>query len=241
VAKSLSRRSRSHALALSFANGLVTQRAAWESLRRPQCRSGKWAGALAPELLALCFFVFVFSLPSARARLFAPNTQRAASLSVPRVCARYKSQPVRPSRQRLGAQHQDACTWWGHREPLGQADVQALASTNELGPTGLPLVVSPEASGPADAQAVGRTEASGPANTQVAGSTESLVANADVLQAPPLGAAARGARVYVDVSDCHRSASLTTGPSVARRRSKRLLWKSPPQLLRPLASFHSRS
>ena len=144
------------------------------------------------------------------------------------VCARYKSQPVRPSRQRLGAQHQDACTWWGHKEPLGQADVQALASTNELGPTGLPLVVSPEASDPADVQAVGRTEASGPANAQVAGSTESLVANADVLQAPPLGAAPRGARVYVDVSDCHRSASLTTGPSVARCRSKRLLWKSPP-------------
>ena len=116
------------------------------------------------------------------------------------VCARYKSQPVRPSRQRLGAQHQDACTWWGHKEPLGQADVQALASTNELGPTGLPLVVSPEASDPADVQAVGRTEASGPANAQVAGSTESLVANADVLQAPPMGAAPRGARVYVDVS-----------------------------------------
>ena len=74
---------------VSFASGLVTQRAAWESLRRPQCRSGKWAGALAPELLALCFFVLSFSLPSARARLFAPNTQRAASLS-----ARWGVRPI---------------------------------------------------------------------------------------------------------------------------------------------------
>ena len=67
--------------------------------------------------------------------------------------------------------------------------MQALASTNELGPTGLPLVVSSEASDPADVQVVGRTEASGPANAQVVGPKESLVANAEVLQAPPLGAA----------------------------------------------------
>ena len=245
MAKSLSRRPRSHTQSrlgvVPFASGLVTQRAARESLRGPQCRSGKWAGALAPELLALCFFVFVFFVA------FSPRAPLCTEHST--CCFSFGARGVRPIQITTSAAFSPE-TWGaapgcvhvvGSQEPLGQADVQALASTNELGPTNLPLVVSPEASGPTDVQVVGRAEASGPANAQVVGSKESLVANADVLQAPPLGSAPRGARVYVDVSDCYRSASLTTGPAVARCRSKRLLWKSPPQLLRPLASFHPRS
>ena len=207
MAKSLSKRSRSHTQSrlgvVPFASGLVTQRAARESLRGPQCRSGKWAGALAPELLALWFFVFCLfrCLQPARASL-----HRTLNVLLP-----FWRQGCAPdtNHNQCGLLARD----------LGR-------NTRMRACGGVPRAFRPSRC--ASAGVVGRTEASGPANAQVVGSKESLVANTDVLQAPPLGSAPRGARVYVDVSDCHRSASLTTGPAVARCRSKRLLWKSPP-------------
>ena len=131
------------------------------SLRGPQCRSGKWAGALAPELLALCFFVFVFFVA------FSPRAPLCTEHAT--CCFSFGARGVRPIQITTRAAFSPE-TWGaapgcvhvvGSQEPLGQADVQALAPTNELGPTGLPLVVSPEASDPADVQ-VGKEGGLGP-------------------------------------------------------------------------------